>query len=166
MVSARGVARRVGREGAVVGFVLMVLLLGTPPASAQQEYYSNSYVPNAACRFVSTGQWLCQGAPPQLSPKFAAIAVSNSTREFGTSWGYDTRQAAEQRALQECGKRAKDCEVAIWAFDQCAALAIAPDGSWGVDRDISADFAQAKALKQCTAVAKGCQIRTHPCARD
>lgn len=165
MVSGLGVTRIIWRASAGAVFFLMFLLSQPPQALAQQEFWSDYYVPNAGCVFRDL-RWLCQGSPPQEPPKYTALAISNSTMAIGTSWGYDNRQAAEQRALAECRKTAKDCEVAIWAYDRCIALATAPDGSWGVDSDMYVDFAQAKALRQCNSVAKNCVIKAHPCARD
>jgi hypothetical protein len=153
--------------GLCAGLALAAALSATP-AAAQMDTPSNYYIPGRACVWDSSGIgiWMCSGPAPSAPVRYTAIALSNSTMATGTSWGYSSRAGAEQRALSECSKRARDCKVVDWAWNQCLALATANDGSWGVDSALYVDIAQARALGQCNKVAKGCVVKLHPCSGD
>jgi hypothetical protein len=106
-----------------------------------------------------------QSAPPQ---HFAAIAVSDATLSWGSSWGAASREQAEQMALASCGQRASDCKAVDWARYRCIALAVSlKDHVWGVDDGDYPETAAKKALAQCRAGGGGqCVVITHPCSED
>ena len=52
---------------------------------------------------------------------FGAIAFSSSSGATGYSYDYDSRDGAEERALQECGP---GCKVVLWFKNACGALAV------------------------------------------
>lgn len=93
-------------------------------------------------------------------PKYAAIAISPSTLEWGSAYNFTSRQQAEEAAMTYCytnKSKPKDCEIGVWFYDSCGSLAIKAntladgknDGAWGADWATSKKGAEKKALKQC-----------------
>ena len=105
---------------------------------------------------------------PTYFDKFTAIAISGSTLASGSSWQANSRTEAEQIALAQCSRRARDCKIATWGEDVCLALATsAADGSWGVDYDTNGARAKARAMSLCGQYGgKSCRVVTDPCAHD
>jgi serine/threonine-protein kinase len=97
--------------------------------------------PAPTCSVVA---WACSSGNT-----FGAIAYSPSAGSRGWSHGYNTRAAAENRALQECGHN--DCRVAVWFLNQCGALAHATNGPWGWGLGSSRSIAESTALANCAA---------------
>lgn len=65
---------------------------------------------------------------PVLADTYGAIAYSESTGKWGYSFDQSSRDAAEQRALGECG--ARDATVPVWVKNGWAALAKNSRGEW------------------------------------
>jgi serine/threonine-protein kinase len=62
---------------------------------------------------------------------YAAIAYSPATGQYGYSYDYRSRKAAEKAALEKCG--ADDARIACWVNFGFCALALGNDKScWGV----------------------------------
>ena len=60
---------------------------------------------------------------------YAAIAYSESTGQYGYTYGYDDLGCAQNDAIANCG--ADDAFVAVWVENGWAALAVNDDGGWG-----------------------------------
>lgn len=59
--------------------------------------------------------------------KFAAIAVEVPKGAYGYGFNYDSRSAAETRALDECelfAQRPENCRKVVWVRNGCAAVAV------------------------------------------
>ena len=89
----------------------------------------------AAALTVAAGA-IAAGAIASASPahadvdKFVAIAYSPATGSWGWGNNYDSYDGATTRALQECQSYGgSDCQVAAWAKEGCAALAV-DDNRW------------------------------------
>ena len=78
-----------------------------------------------------------------------AIAYSSATGAHGYSYDYDTRDGAEQRALNECAGYGGGCEAALWFRNACGALAVGADG-WGTGWDINRSGAESNAIAKCS----------------
>lgn len=86
-----------------------------------------------------------------------AIAYSPSTRAHGWSYDYPSRGHADRRALDRCGRHARDCIVAVRFHKACGALAVGPDGygsGWGDSRKVAEGYA----LRSCARYSNGCEI--------
>ncbi len=108
-----------------------------------------------------------QSAPARRA--FGAIAYSAATGDYGYAFGHPGRGTAEQVALGHCRngrERARDCRVLTWFWNQCAALAIAPDGSHGADHAPDAATADRAALRVCAGYGGvGCRVVQRFCSR-
>jgi hypothetical protein len=67
-------------------------------------------------------------AEPAIAGGYSAIAYSKSTGRCGDGYGYNSRAAAERRALRECA--AHDAFIAGWCHNRYIALATGPGGAW------------------------------------
>jgi serine/threonine-protein kinase len=95
---------------------------------------------------------------------YGAIAFSSSTGRFGFSHHYANREAAEQEALDQCGRQG--CAIATWFFNNCGALATSSNGPWGADRAASERRAEALAQSRCTQEGgTDCRIKVTHCSR-
>jgi hypothetical protein len=93
---------------------------------------------------------------------YGAIAYSESSGNWGSSYDYGSRQQAENAALNRCGS--DDCEVKAWFKNSCGALAAGDDGalgwSWAAD---SREEAESRALSECRAKGSNCRILCWAC---
>ncbi len=106
----------------------------------------------------------CVPSPSWAQDKYGAIAYSASDRSYGYSYDYDTREEAEQKALQECEARGKGCKVLTWFKNNCGALATASNGSYGYAWDDTREAAIEKALGLCRQYGgKDCRWRCWSC---
>jgi hypothetical protein len=99
---------------------------------------------------------------------WGALAVSNSTTNYGYSYDYTSSEAANAAALQSCNsvmKGKKDCQVRSTFARNCIALATSGEGVWGYSRtygDLVADdrealgYCQNSGGKSCTTVLAYC----------
>jgi hypothetical protein len=88
----------------------------------------------------------CRRERERESESFGAIAYSSATRTFAYSADYSNRAEAEDGAVRACNE--DDCEVIVWFYNSCGAVAIGSGGpTWG--RDGTKQSAQRRALAQC-----------------
>lgn len=99
---------------------------------------------------------------PKPGP-YGAIALSQNSLGYGTSWGYSDPSAAYARAQKECGR--SDCAVRVSLAGTCGALAMSGERNQSfavTDSDKSS--AGAFALAQCQAAgASDCAIQVDIC---
>ena len=94
---------------------------------------------------------------------YGAIAYSPSTGATGYSYDHYTRADAEAGALNECGKRASDCQLPLWFRNACGALAVGSGGSWGTGWGTSRGLAERHALATCRKLTSGCSVASWVC---
>jgi hypothetical protein len=94
---------------------------------------------------------------------FAAISFNEETGYSGYSHGYQSRDAAEERAAQECGP---GCETVMWARDSCIALAVSKSLAYGTGRDTDQESANQMAMNICSGYAGDCSIVAETCSND
>ena len=94
---------------------------------------------------------------------YAAIAFSQDTGAYGSSWNYKTRWQAEERALEECEKYGPGCEVVNWTRNACTALATSPDDGYGAAWGVTKFKAEMEALDACYESNDSCSIRVSFC---
>ena len=97
---------------------------------------------------------------------FGAIAFSSSTEFFGYSYDFDSRDAAEARAVSECRNSggASDCEAVVWFNRSCGALASDGFGTYGADWASTESEAESKAVAACEDYAdRACSVRRSLC---
>lgn len=91
--------------------------------------------------------------PAEATRQYGAIAATSGSGDFyGYAFGWSSRGGAEREALAQCNKDAGQdgaCEIAVWFYNQCAALAQGADGAWGADYADNVGVAAEKALKLC-----------------
>lgn len=115
----------------------------------------------AACLVVLCGSFAPGTAAAQNY--YAAIAYSPSTGAHGWSNDYQSREAAENAALQGCRKLASDCKVPIWVSSACGALAVGSNNGYGTGWGTSRGLAESHALLGCRKFASNCAIRRWVC---
>ena len=118
---------------------------------------------------ISCMNGTAQTAPPPLPDVWGALAVSPSTLDWGNSWNYKSKQAAETEALKACRnvKGARDCKLAVTVADVCVALAVSSSQKIvRVGGPIGAvNFAEANAMLKCKrAGGRNCAVATSFCA--
>jgi Domain of unknown function (DUF4189) len=96
------------------------------------------------------------GAATALSPAahaaadyFTVIAYSPITGYVGWANDATTLEEATHIAVGNCQQHGDGCQVAAWARNGCAALALGSN-RWGGDWGLNADDAQANALAKVT----------------
>jgi len=97
---------------------------------------------------------------------WGAIAYSSKDKGFGWSHEWNDENEAKKVALDNCSKHGSGCEVRVWYYNNCAALAADGDiVTWGVD--IVGSKAEQKALEKCKqAGGKNCVIEvTRKCSK-
>lgn len=105
------------------------------------------------------------GAANERTPLWGALAIdSNQGRAWGWAIDYPNVQAAQQRALAECGQ---NCRVVMTFSDQCAAYAADQTrGStiYGWAKDNTNARAKNRALNACREHGgKSCALRVWGC---
>jgi len=128
--------------------------LGTCATSA----FDNPY-----CQGVQTSCYA--ECPGKGSHDYGAIAYSRSTEASGWSNKRDTKEEAENVALEKCGKEASDCEIEVWFDRKCGAVAAGNEEiSWGLGN--TGREAQLDALEGCRQSGDhNCKVRTSACSR-
>jgi serine/threonine-protein kinase len=161
--------------------VLAAITVLTDPASAQggasclfqcdsQCYGQSGPYCRSGCMARCNSSQDQPGSNPRPSGSFAAIAATATTGDFfGYSYGWSSREQAEQAALANCNRQAgaaNACIIAIWFGDGCGALAIGSDGAWGGDWGPTSAEASAKALLLCQKEDKSgkCEVVKSFCA--
>lgn len=108
----------------------------------------------------------CTGPSGHSGPgrSYGAIAYSTADGNVGYSQNYGSQAQAETRAKKECGK--SDCEIAVWYYNSCGALATDDDGDWGADHGDDEQRAGKAAIAQCASVnGKTCKVIATYCSR-
>ena len=95
---------------------------------------------------------------PRGNPTYAAIAYHQASGAAG--WATDRRSAKDAKvdALRQCGH--ENCVVVASVTRGCAALAEAPARKFTVQRGVTGQEAQTKALEKCGA---GCKVAAWTC---
>jgi hypothetical protein len=92
---------------------------------------------------------------------WGALAFDQRTQAYGWSSGYDDQYDAEDRALDECGRR---CELITSYFGECAAIATGYDGGYGWSTGSSLRRAERAAIRQCRNYDDGCEVLISQCS--
>jgi len=85
-------------------------------------------------------------SPAIPAQRFAAIAFSPETQEYGYSWGAGDLPTAERLALEAC--KAPDATLVIWGVNSWIALALGA-GGWGAAGGDTKMKAEQDALASC-----------------
>ncbi|MCY0095088.1 DUF4189 domain-containing protein [Hoeflea ulvae] len=93
---------------------------------------------------------------------FGAIAFSQSSGAYGTSYDYSSRRDAENRAMTECRTRSRGCKVAIWFRNACGAVATGANG-WGSAWAGNRQQAERAAKQNCSKHTNGCRTLAWSC---
>jgi hypothetical protein len=96
---------------------------------------------------------------------YGAIAYSAIDGAYGYSDRWDNQEKAERTALKYCSENGSGCEIIVWFYNSCGA--VAADGNtvtWG--QDTSETEAKRKALDECRRRAGGqnCEIKISHCS--
>jgi serine/threonine-protein kinase len=102
----------------------------------------------------------CWSANASAADHYGAIAFSQASGAVGYSYDFDSRDDAEERALQECGPR---CEVVIWFKNACAALAVGDDKGYGTGWAADRDRAEEIAMMKCEENSDDCSVKQWAC---
>jgi hypothetical protein len=127
-----------------LGVVLAVMVMAGTPAWAWQECSTICNGTDGMGHCTKQERY-CINHPSFTT--YGAIAYSPGSGAVGYSERYADRDAAENRALSECGKA--DCVVATWFYDNCGALATSGDGSWGGGHGPTLSSARSDAEEAC-----------------
>lgn len=100
---------------------------------------------------------------PASAFAIGAIAVDDSVGDrdpaYGFSYGLDSRQAAERKALGYCAQHGDNCKVVVW-FETCGAYA-SSDHYYGYGYGVSKQVAIDDALEMCGH--RGCRVVVSAC---
>jgi serine/threonine-protein kinase len=96
--------------------------------------------------------------------QFGAIAYSTATGSHGFSYGYATRGQAERAALGNCAAYAGDCQVLVYFYNACGALAVGRHLGYGYAWNVRRSAARAAALANCRVNDSGCQVVRWVCS--
>ena len=149
-----------------VWLTIAVTIGGRPTAAQDGVTCGVTYGPDG--NMINLGKDCNQ---PGYVDHYAAVAISGSTLNMGSSHGRNSQGDAEGQALQICrSSGAKDCVVAYWARNgSCVALATSArvPGAYGSALAGDRSSAAASALAQCTSHGgKGCVVRVTACGYD
>lgn len=98
------------------------------------------------------------------SRSYGAIAYSKQSEVFGWSHSWNTQQKAEAVALKNCNKFGSGCEVALWFYNSCGAVAADKD-ILGWAHDPNEERAKQTAIEECTkAGGKTCELKVSHCS--
>lgn len=100
-------------------------------------------------------------AAPALRSSFGAVAFDPTTSSYGYANKQASKQASIQAALNDCGSRG--CKIVSTYSNQCVALA-GGDKYVATGSNINPKLAAQKALKNCSAKTRNCQILVSECS--
>jgi hypothetical protein len=104
----------------------------------------------------------CRNSPNNKS--YGAIAYSAINGAYGYSDRWDNQENAEKTALKYCSEHGSGCEMIVWFYNSCGA--VAADGNtvtWG--QETSETEAKRKALDECRrAGGQNCEIKISHCS--
>ena len=131
-----------------------------------KPYKMNSFVHDMRIRSILLAAGLSLAATSALADHettFGAIAYSQDSGAYASTWGHATRKRAEEAALASCTEVGPGCEVVMWARDACAAIATAPGYGYGTEWDDERGMSEIKALEACLEYNDTCSILTSMC---
>lgn len=150
--------------------VMIFVFVVQPLITARSGPVEEAQARDAAAREDEAWRKRVYGDPSQpsatpITDKFAAIAFSAGTHQFGFAYGQDSLQLAQQKAVGFC--KASDAKAIVWSQNgwYCA-LALAKDGSWGAKNAATGEKAKALALEECGKRAGDCKIVACVCSTD
>ena len=96
---------------------------------------------------------------------YGAIAISATTLDLGSAWGYGDAPSAAHRALSECNAHGARCVLRLSLSGNCGAMAVSRiRGESFATTDSDKTLAGALALAQCQAGGAGdCVLRQSFC---
>ena len=100
-----------------------------------------------------------------MAAQFGAIAYSTGTGSHGFSYGYPTRGQAERVALGNCAAYAHDCQVLVYFYNACGALAVGRHLGYGYAWNASRAAARSAALANCRVNDSGCKVVRWVCSQ-
>ena len=108
--------------------------------------------------------YLSQCNRPSIS--YGAIAYGAQSQAFGFSFGLANAAAAERRALANCAKHGKDCEVVASVANTCAAVAGGSNARYATAEADTRRQAESAALAGCSrAGGDDCEVQVWTCAQ-
>ena len=162
------------RRAATIAFSAATLIAASASTDARADCFSacdSSYYSCARSfneRDCATQRSICTNRCVMGEVRrYGAIAYSPSTGTYGTSWRYASRDAAEDAALQACRQSdVTDCEIGVYFYDRCGALAKGSDGAYGMDHGRTEAAAKRNALTVCQRYTEeSCRIEVSFCSR-
>lgn len=100
-----------------------------------------------------------------LAAQFGAIAYSTSSGSNGFSYGFGSRGQAERAALGNCAAFAGDCQVLVYFYNACGALAVGRHLGYGYAWNARRSAAKAAALANCRVNDGGCRVVRWVCSQ-
>lgn len=99
-------------------------------------------------------------ATSYVDGNWGALAFNPNTEAYGWSAGYPSDWEAEDRALDECGRR---CDIVAVYIDECAAIVLG-DYDHYVEYGSSKRNAERAALRQCDRSEDYCEPLVSSCS--
>jgi serine/threonine-protein kinase len=99
--------------------------------------------------------------PASAADTFGAIAYSQANGAHGYGYKARSRDAAEEKALQECGP---SCKVVIWFRNSCAALAVGKGRGYGTFWSAAEDAVLTGAMRECRKNTSACELTRMVCS--
>lgn len=124
-------------------------------------------ISRAAAAVLALGVMAAPGAVQAQSGNiYGAIAYSNSTGIYGYSHNYPNRGAAQNRAVAECraGGGGRACQVVLWFYNACGAIATGGSNGWGAGYAPSRQGASNIAMNYCRQNDYNCRVRQTVCS--
>src|SRR2546423_1515697 len=147
---------------------------GTGPRKPRWEGPADDGIPNAAHDgdmipfgwLGVAGLLLLALAFPRTADAqpYGAIAYDEKTGSWGVSYNETSQGRANARALGECRKHAKGCDVVVRFWGElCAAYATGNGKAAGWGTGDTHGRAERNAVSACTSQGEGCQTRVWSC---
>jgi hypothetical protein len=97
---------------------------------------------------------------------YGAIAYSTQTGAYGYSDDWDNQAQAEQTAMRYCNENGYGCEIMVWFYNSCGAVAAdAGSGAAAWGQNSSETEAKRIALENCTqSGGQNCEIKVSHCS--
>ncbi len=100
-------------------------------------------------------------APSMAEDHYGAIAYSTDSGRYGYSYDYDSRAAAEERAVSECND--SSCTAVLWFRNACGALATGDGHAYGTGWASDRSEAENTAMSYCNKNGTNCSITRWVC---
>jgi hypothetical protein len=115
--------------------------------------------------YCSATEARCETQCRHAKKSYGAIAYSKKEGAYGYSDNWEDEATAEKNALDGCKENGPGCEIVVWFYDSCAAVAGSGDiVSWGQDSREAA--AKQKALDACAKEGgTKCNIKVSHCSK-